>query len=60
MGFSVYLRVILGMWDKSSSTMKSSPRSNEIAAAMGGFNFILASARISLYNPVEVSIIAEN
>ena len=27
-------------WDKSSSMMKSSLRSDEIAAAVGGFHFI--------------------
>ena len=54
--------------------MKSSLRSDEIAAAVGGFNFIqatgldficiadfiLASARISLYNALEVIAVAEN
>ena len=54
--------------------MKSSLRSDEIAAAVGGFNFIqavgldficaadfiLVSARISLYNALEVIAVAEN
>ena len=54
--------------------MKSSLRSDEITAAVGGFNFIqavgldficaadfiLVSARISLYNALEVIAVAEN